>query len=124
MATKILIYSNDPVLLSTRRRILEQAGAQVFATTDFEQEIWFMASHEPNFMILCESLQMDQRRAAMMIVRDLRPAMKVVVMMDEDTSSDLELEPFNGDFLNALDSPDALLAIVDRMLSNRRRSSQ
>jgi DNA-binding response OmpR family regulator len=124
MATKILIYSNDPALLSTRRLILEQAGAQVFATTDFEQEIWFIASHEPNLLILCESLQMDQRWTAMMIVRDLRPEMKVLVMMDEDTSSDLELEPFNGDFLNALDGPDALLTVVDRMLSDCCRSSQ
>ncbi len=118
MATKILIYSNDPALLSTRRLILEQAGAQVFATTDFEQEIWFIASPEPNLLILCESLQMDQRWAAMMIVRDLRPEMKVLVMMNEDTSLDRELEPFNGDFLNALDSPDALLTAVDRMLSD------
>ena len=124
MATKILIYSNDPALLSTRRLILEQAGAQVFATTDFEQEIWFMASYEPNLLILCESLQMDQRWAAMITVRDLRPEMKVLVMMDEHTSCDLELEPFNGDFLNALDGPDGLLTAVDRMLSDCCRSSQ
>ena len=120
MATKILIYSNNPVLLSTRRLILEQAGAQVFATTDFEQEIWFLASQEPNLLILCESLQMDQRWEAIMIVCDLRPAMKILVMMDEDTSCDLE--PFNGEFLNALDGPDTLLTIVDRMQSDSRRS--
>ena len=46
-ATKILIYSNDPDLLLTRRLKLEQTEAQVYATTDFEQKIWFMAPFDP-----------------------------------------------------------------------------
>jgi DNA-binding response OmpR family regulator len=112
---RILLYGNDPILLLSRRLVLERAGSQVFATSDTEQEIGFLTAMEPDILILCQSLDMTQREEALITAREIRPQMKILVMMDAGVV--YYLESHDGEeALNALDGPQALLTVVDRML--------
>ena len=111
MPAKILLYGNDPTLLLTRRLVLERSGSEVLATSDIEQLIVFMMTLSPDLMIVCQSLDMDQRESALIMARELRPEMKILVMMDAGVM--YSLESHNGEALYALDGPDALLTAVD-----------
>jgi hypothetical protein len=117
---KILLYGNDPALLLTRSLILKHAGSQVFATSDLDREFALMAMMEPDVLVLCQSLNMGERETALILAQELRPQMKILVMLEAGSTDD-DVTP-NGKALYALDGPQALLTAVDRMLSESKSS--
>ena len=85
MTDKVVVYGNDPLLLLTRRLLLERAGFTVFTTSHFEEEIELMATQEPQLLILCQSLHAEETQTALMMAREVRPQMKTLLMLEADT---------------------------------------
>jgi DNA-binding response OmpR family regulator len=57
MTDKVVVYSSDPLLLPTRRLLLERAGFTVFTTSHFEEKIELMTTQEPQLLNLSEPLR-------------------------------------------------------------------
>jgi hypothetical protein len=45
MPSKILAYGNDPILLATRRLVLENAGYRVFTTLEVSDAMLVLLNH-------------------------------------------------------------------------------
>ena len=60
IAGNILVYGDDPGLLTTRRFLLERAGYRVHATTEFADAMLMIMSHQINVLLLCQSAQSDE----------------------------------------------------------------
>jgi hypothetical protein len=115
MKDKVVVYGNDPILLLARRLVLEHVGFTVFTTGHFEEEVELMTAQEPQLLILCQSLHTEETQSALIMARELRPKMKTLVMLEPGTVYDCTSH--NGESLRALQGPDALLTVVDRMIS-------
>ena len=79
-----------------------------------------MTMLEPHILVLCQSLTVGQRETVIITARELQPEMNTLVMMDAGMGYDLE--PHDGEVLYALDGPEALLTVVERMLGKNNSS--
>jgi DNA-binding response OmpR family regulator len=121
MTGKVVVYGRDPILLLTRRLILERAGFTVFTTSHLEEEVDLMAIQEPQILILCHSLPTEEAHSALMMTREIRPQMKTLVMLQAAES--LNHTPENGAAVYALEGPEALLTAVHGILTESSSAS-
>jgi CheY-like chemotaxis protein len=68
MHGKILVYGDNPLLLTTRRSVLEEAGYRVYTTTQFADAMLMIMSHQINVLLLCQSAQSDERSGGLKFV--------------------------------------------------------
>jgi CheY-like chemotaxis protein len=61
MHGEILVYGDNPLLLATRRSLLEKAGYRVYTTTEFADAMLVIMSHQISVLLLCQSLQGDEQ---------------------------------------------------------------
>jgi DNA-binding response OmpR family regulator len=113
MQAKILVYGNDPILLMTRRLVLEKAGFRVFTTLEFSDAMQLIMHQEIALLILCQSLWVDERQGILATVRGIQSKMKILVIeADEPVSI---VQP-HEEIVTAPSGPEVLLAAIDRML--------
>jgi DNA-binding response OmpR family regulator len=114
MFDRILVYGNDPLLLTTPRLVLEKAGFRVFTSMTYEDTMQMMLNQQLDLLILCQTLNEGERLGALAASRHVCPPMKTVIMSPTDepislvVSREQVVEPQYG--------PEALLAVVKRML--------
>jgi DNA-binding response OmpR family regulator len=83
--TSILIYGRDPVLLETRRLILELSGYSVTIASDLAVVQRTIESQRIDLLLLCHSLSMEECGRAIALSAS-NPSMKNLVLIAGKTS--------------------------------------
>ncbi len=76
----VLIYGHDPLLLQTRRRILEQAGYTAWAAEVLDEVDSIITTNAVGLLIVCQTLSDEEGEAAITLAHQIRPEMKMLVM--------------------------------------------
>jgi hypothetical protein len=114
MQARILIYGNDPILLMTRRLILEKARFRVFTTLKLADAMQLLVTQKLDVLILCQTLGDEERESAIVTAQALFPSTKTLVMTCDKWIFDMETE-----VLDPLARPEMLLAVIDRMTTDK-----
>src|SRR5260370_23690940 len=69
----ILVYGNEPMLVTTRGLILEKAGYKVFTAQAFGNAMLALMHHQIDACVLCQSLTDEERRGILETARALPP---------------------------------------------------
>lgn len=108
----ILVYGRDQRLLETRSWVLEHAGYRVFQAADL-QEAETRAEAEPlDVAVICHTLSAEECRAALRMLRRLRPEVQRLVMTASATAAQ---EGQQEAVLSAYEGPLGLLKTVGRL---------
>ena len=65
----ILVYGNEPVLVTTRALILGKAGYKVFTAQAFGNAMLVLMHHQIDACVLCQSLTDEERRGILETAR-------------------------------------------------------
>ena len=76
----VLIYGHDPLLLQTRRRILEQAGYTAWAAEVLDEVESIITTNAVGLLIVCQTLSDEEGEAAITLAHQIRAEMKTLVM--------------------------------------------
>src|SRR5260370_11621060 len=76
----ILVYGNEPMLVTTRGLILEKAGYKVFTAQAFGNAMLVLMHHQIDACVLCQSLTDEERRGILETARALPPEIKCAVL--------------------------------------------
>jgi hypothetical protein len=112
LRSKILLYGNDGLLLMTRRLILEKAGYQPIAVSNYAETKSLLMNERVEVFVLCQSLSNDERASVLEFARSVQPGIKVIVQ--RFTGDDMALS--DGHFLGGIRGPKSLLAAVEKLL--------
>src|ERR1700712_5300797 len=83
---KILMYGLDPVLLETRRMILEHAGFEVEITQDSQDFQLRTASIDYNLLIVCHTIpKTEQRQIALIENSEQSHVLQMPILLLPDT---------------------------------------
>jgi DNA-binding response OmpR family regulator len=115
MQSTILVYGNEPVLVTTRGLILERAGYEVFTAETLANAVLAMMNHPIDLCILCQSLTGEERRRILGTARALQPEIKCVVMDFEESEAPVE----GTDHIRGLVGPSTLLEAIANMLTQK-----
>jgi hypothetical protein len=80
MRPKNLAYGNDPILLTTRRLVLEKAGYRVFTTLEFSDAMSVLLNQQIDVLLLCQSLHYDERRGVLETAHAITEDVKCVIL--------------------------------------------
>src|SRR5260370_34905544 len=101
----ILVYGNEPVLVTTRALILGKAGYKVFTAQAFGNAMLVLMHHQIDACVLCQSLTDEERRGILETARALQPENKGAVLDFPERQVGLE----GGDPLRGLGGAAQLL---------------
>jgi DNA-binding NtrC family response regulator len=115
MQAKLLIYGNDSMLLTTRRLILEKAGHDVVTASTFSDAMLLLVNQQFDLLVLCQSLNQEERRGMLESARAINPGLKCVVLQftgsHEKIANEVTVEGLRG--------PTNLIESIHRMLEPR-----
>jgi DNA-binding response OmpR family regulator len=117
--TTILVYGHDPLLLVTRRLLLENAGFRVFTTVELADAIQLTITHHFAILILCQTLDVKEREHILATAQGSRPPIKALILMADSTP--IRTVGMQDVVLDSLVGPQTLLAVIDRMLESKAR---
>jgi DNA-binding NtrC family response regulator len=115
MQGKLLIYGNDSMLLTTRRLILEKAGHDVVTASTFSGAMLLLVNRQFDLLILCQSLNQEERRGMLESAHAINPNLKCVVL--QFTGSHERIA--NEETVEGLRGPTNLIESIHRMLEPR-----
>ncbi len=110
----ILVYGNDEILVMTRCLILGKAGYEVFTAQTFGNATLVLMNHQIDIVILCQSLNGEQRRAIWEIGHALQPEIRWVIIDCEELESGVE-----ADLIRGLAGPSTLLNAIGKILTQK-----
>jgi CheY-like chemotaxis protein len=117
MHGKVLVYGNDPILLMTRRLILEKVGCRVLTTMEFADAMLILMNQQIDLLVVCHSLRDEERQGILETARALKPDIKTVILrFTRFRGRDISGE--GAEFVDGLDGPASLLAAVDKVLNS------
>jgi DNA-binding response OmpR family regulator len=111
----ILVYGNEPVLVTTRGLILEKAGYKVFTAQAFGNAMLVLMHHQIDACVLCQSLTDEERRGILETARALQPEIKCAVL--DFAESEVAIE--GVDLIRGLVGPSTLLNAVGTLLTQK-----
>jgi DNA-binding response OmpR family regulator len=111
----ILVYGNEPVLLTTRGLILEKAGYKVFTAQAFGNAMLVLMHHQIDACVLCQSLTDEERRGILEMAHALQPEIKCAVL--DFAESEVAIE--GVDLIRGLVGPSTLLNAVAKLLTQK-----
>ena len=110
MATTILIYGVDPLLLETRRLLLSRQAFDVVVTHDAQQFETKLRELEPSVSVYCSSLDQQELERVVPLAERLRPSMKNLVVETLSYNANSARADMRVDGLRG---PQAFLAAVE-----------
>jgi hypothetical protein len=113
MRPKILAYGNDPILLATRRLVLENAGYRVFTTLEFSDAILVLLNQQIDVLLLCHSLRDDERRGVLETARAITEDVKCVILHYDGLAVPVE----DAEVVEGLEGPSTLLSAIGKLLT-------
>ena len=111
----ILVYGNEPMLVTTRGLILEKVGYKVFTAQAFGNAMLVLMHHQIDACVLCQSLTDDERRGILETARALQPEIKCAVL----DFAESVVAPDGVDLIRGLAGPSTLLSAVGKILTQR-----
>lgn len=115
----VLVVDDDPIVLSSCRRVLEGDGVSVDVVADADQAI--VALHERPYCLVLVDVKMPNRDGFSLIreIRQVWPALPIVVMSGYDTAETVAegMRLGANRFIAKPFSPDELLQAVRSALS-------
>jgi DNA-binding NtrC family response regulator len=111
----ILVFGRDPLLLETRRLVLEQAGFHVLSVADSAGVEKIVLAQPISLLVLCHSITDEERESVLKSAHSRRPDMKNIVLT---TGTSVSRPGKNYEFVNAYDGPRSLISTVERLLKN------
>ena len=115
MQGTILVYGNEPILVSTRGLILEQAGYKVFTAQAFGNAMLVLMHHQIDICVLCQSLTDEQRRGILETARALQPEIKCAVIDFEESEAKIG----GAELIRGLAGPSTLLNAVGKLVTQK-----
>jgi hypothetical protein len=113
VAKGILVYGSDEILLSTRTMVLENAGFRVLSAINYADAEAIIRSGEVALVVLCHSLNADDREAILRLVSGLSPSVSTVVLT---AGASLISERSPTGIVSAFDGPRKLIESVHKLL--------
>jgi DNA-binding response OmpR family regulator len=113
----ILVYGNEPVLVTTRGLVLEKAGYQVFTAQAFGNAMLVLMHHQIDACVLCQSLTDEERRGILETARALQSEIRCAVL--DFAESEVAIE--GVDLIRGLVGPSSLLNTVGKLLTQSLR---
>src|SRR5277367_1703821 len=105
----IMIYGHDPLLLETRRLILERAGFSPITSLCLESATEIISTHEVDLLILCSSLSEGESRFLLTEVKRLgKSKLKTLAL----TKAELRFETMAAKVLISPVAPHTLQSAV------------
>ena len=111
MATEVIIYGVDPLLLETRRLLLSRHGFHAVVAQDPRQFESKLRELEPSLVVYCSSLAIEDLGLAIPLAQRLKPSIMKNLM--------IETLPYHADTaradmrVNGLQGPQAFLDAVE-----------
>ena len=108
----ILVYGRDSRLLDTRHLLLETLGGKVYEAADREMAERLLVQLEPAVLVLCYTLESEERDLITSFVKVTCPTTKVLVLQADgpaSTQTDEEFSIYTG--------PAAFIARVAEMIA-------
>jgi DNA-binding NtrC family response regulator len=112
MPGKLLIYGNDSMLLTTRSLILEKVGYGVVTVSTFSEAMLLLLNQQFDLLILCQSLNEDERRGMLESAHAINPELKCVVLQFTGGHERIA----NEETLEGLRGPTNLIDSIHRLL--------
>lgn len=112
MPGKLLIYGNDSMLLTTRRLILEKVGYEVATVATFPDAMLLLLNQQLDLLILCQSLNQEERRGMLESAYAISPELKCAVLQFTGGHERIA----NEETLEGLRGPTNLIESIRRML--------
>jgi two-component SAPR family response regulator len=113
MPGKLLIYGNDSMLLTTRRLILEKVGYEVATVSTFSDAMLLVLNQQLDLLILCQSLNEEERRGMLESAYAINPQLKCAVLQFTGGHEKIA----NEETLEGLRGPTNLIESIRRMLN-------
>jgi DNA-binding NtrC family response regulator len=115
MQATIFLYGNDVMLLTTRRLVLEKAGYTVFTAENVSNAMLVLMNHHIDLLVLCQSVDDDERRSILETAHTLQPEIKCVSL-----SFDGDDIAMDGVYAHrGLMNPTSLLAAIGQKLQEK-----
>jgi hypothetical protein len=114
MPGKLLIYGNDSMLLTTRRLILEKVGYEVATVATFSDAMLLLLNQQFDLLILCQSLNEEERRGMLESAHAINPELKCAVLQFTVGHERIA----NEETLEGLRGPTNLIESIHRMLQS------
>ncbi len=112
-SAEVLIFGHDPVLLETRRLLLNRAGFQVWIAAKATEAVDVLLNEPIDLFILCQSLPADVCERTLETAHTLRPEMINLLLGRENLSlAEHEQDTFLASFLDPL----ALIAFIQNKI--------
>src|SRR5258707_2842557 len=111
----ILVYGNEPMLVTAGGLILEKAGYNVFRAEAFGNDMLALMHHQIDACVLCQSLTDEERRGILETARALQPEIKCAVL--DFSESEVAIE--GVDLIRGLVGPSTLLNAVGKLLTQK-----
>jgi len=108
-AATILIYGRVPLLLDTRRMVLETAGFCVLTASDIDRVEHAIEYEDIGLVILCHSLSVEETNVALAAVSALKPELPVLML---DTNSIHSPSRSNIDIHGSRNGPRDLIKVA------------
>jgi DNA-binding response OmpR family regulator len=112
MQGKLLIFGNDSMLLTTRRLILEKAGHHVVTASTFSDAMLLLVNQPFDLLILCQSLNQEERRGMLESAHALNSGLKCAVLQFTGGHDKIASE----ETVEGLRGPTNLIESIHRML--------
>jgi hypothetical protein len=115
MQGTILVYGNEPMLVTTRELLLRQAGYKMFTAQTYANAMLAMMNPEIDVCILCQSLTEEEQRGILEMAHAHRPQLKCVVLDFEGIKAPIE----GVDLIRGLVGPSTLLNAISKILTQK-----
>jgi CheY-like chemotaxis protein len=113
MNNDILVYGDDPKLLTTRRMVLEQAGYRVHTTMEFADAMLRISSRQVSVLLLCQSQHLEQD-GAMGSCSSLQEDIRFVIL----SFAGKDLPVGYAEVVEGIDGPSNLPEAINAMLAS------
>ncbi len=111
-SASVLIYGNDPILIKTRRLVLEKASFRVVTATNLAEAYRILSAETVNVFNLCHTLPANDRDCALSLAHSVQPEVKILVL--DGVTSDLAIGT-DDTVLSAFTDPRLLISTVQSL---------
>jgi hypothetical protein len=111
----VVIYGKHPVLLETRRLVIERAGyraAKISAMVDVSSSVM----GQVRVLVLCHTLAQEQQEEAIAIARQANPSLTAIVMTNY---ARIAVFPEYSHTIYAFEGPEDLIALLHDTMGER-----
>jgi hypothetical protein len=110
----VLILGHDPVLLETRRLVLNRAGIQVWTASKASEAVDCLLNQPIDLFILCQTLSTEACELMLETAHTLRPGMMNLLLGRQRFGPPAQ---DNDTFLSAFLSPRDLIAFIQNKMN-------